>query len=739
MPKRTLGVLGVAAFAGLALPFGMPQSAAATGPAYNSIFIKPVPLEQPGTLSPTGTNTVTACVRPLSSTGTPVPGASVLLSIDNGLFTAPPTTTTGTAFVGSTQLTATPTAFTVQASCSYANLETSGTLTDAVPITYTGPNPILVHGRDVIAAQMTAGSFDAATGQCAASTICTTGTYVFSPVASYQVASTIAPTGTLTAGQTATVTITALDNSATPHPVPGAFIDLSLSSTEAGLGTATGVNSFSGFPRARINNSPNRFGATEPSGTDPGGQVVVTYTAANPLPAVGIDTITMLTPGHPLVIAATSYTYGTPPAFSQAPYTAVSPFRVCDTRPAGGGIPSNQCNNSTGAGSGPITQGASRVITVDGLGGLPGSGVSAVVMNVTAIAPTKGTLLTLYPDGGSLPRTSNVNPSAGEVLANLVEVGVSAAGKVDVFNALGTINVALDIEGYVSSASTGLFTPTAPVRICDTRAIGGGIGSNQCNDFAPGAHPIGPGGVLSFNVSASPSPIPSSGVTAVVFNLTAIAPTIRTVLTAYPGPHSNPHPNASNININPGTAVPNRVIVPVPSGCSGATCLVNIWNGIGSVNVAVDVDGYFGASGAQFTAIQPARVCDSRSGNVNVGGSTPAYGCAAGLIGAGKFLNINVTGVDGIAPLIGVGTSPPPPPVAIVANVTAVNTTAPTFVTVYPGPFTQAHPNASDLNEPTFAPVTNLVVVEVGADGTINLYNAAGNVNLIVDVLGYYS
>src|ERR1035438_9805329 len=79
MPKRTLGVLGVAAFAGLALPFGMPQSAAATGPAYNSIFIKPVPLEQPGTLSPTGTNTVTACVRPLSSTGTPVPGASVLL------------------------------------------------------------------------------------------------------------------------------------------------------------------------------------------------------------------------------------------------------------------------------------------------------------------------------------------------------------------------------------------------------------------------------------------------------------------------------------------------------------------------------------------------------------------------------------------------------------------------------------------------------------------------------------
>jgi hypothetical protein len=34
---------------------------------------------------------------------------------------------------------------------------------------------------------------------------------------------------------------------------------------------------------------------------------------------------------------------------------------------------------------------------------------------------------------------------------------------------------------------------------------------------------------------------------------------------------------------------------------------------------------------------------------------------------------------------------------------------------------------------------TNLVVVQVGSDGTINLYNAAGSVELIVDVFGYYS
>jgi hypothetical protein len=72
-----------------------------------------------------------------------------------------------------------------------------------------------------------------------------------------------------------------------------------------------------------------------------------------------------------------------------------------------------------------------------------------------------------------------------------------------------------------------------------------------------------------------------------------------------------------------------------------------------------------------------------------------------------------------------------------VANITVVNATKGTFVTVYPGNLST--PNASDLNVPSLLPVTNLVVVELAPDGTINLYNALGNVNLIVDVFGYYT
>ncbi len=427
---------------------------------------------------------------------------------------------------------------------------------------------------------------------------------------------------------------------------------------------------------------------------------------------------------RPLVVAApTAHTESTTTAPVPGSYTPVTPYRVCDTRPAGNGIARNQCNDdSTGAGQGPLTAGATRVITVDSFGGLPPSGVTAVVVNVTAVAPTISTFLSIFPDGVPNPGTSNLNPSAGTALANLVEVGVSTAGKIDVFNVVGTVNVVVDIEGYVSAASTGLYTPTTPLRICDTRAPGPGVAPNRCN--TAGLSPIGPESTRTFAVSGDGSPVPGTGVSAVVFNLTAIAPTVATVLTAFAA--GTAKPNASNLNLAAHTALPNRVIVPVT--CTGGACSVSIWNGAGSVNIAVDLDGWFTtATGTQFTPLaSPARICDTAA-------SSPS--CAPGKVAGGDVLNINAGGVDGIPN----DTGGPGSLVAIVANVTAFNATVPTFVTVYPGPESASHPAASDLNPIISLAATNLVVVPVGSDGSINLYNATGSLNLIVDVLGYYA
>jgi hypothetical protein len=717
MPKRTLAVLGVAAFAALALPFGLPPVAHAAG-TYTSIGIIPFPIAQPGSLS--ANTQVNICVQPRDAAGHPVGvGAPVWLSFYSGLFTSP-LSQTSTAFAGpgaATQLNTTPQQFFTVASCTSQGGVVSA---DAIAVVYTTPTPTIPpHGRDVIIAADSTGD-SGTTGTCpgSAGALCNNATYVYSPVTQYAFSSgpTIAPSGSLTAGHQVPFTVTAEDSNG--NFAPGAFLDLSLTSSASNGGTATGWNHFSGFMFAKITNTPQRFGS------DSSGAVQVTYTAANPLPTTGIDTIKAQ--DHIGVVTAsgtTTYTYGSAVGFTQAPYTPLTPHRVCDTRPVAPGIAANQCN---AAGKGPLTQGQTRAVTVTG--GLVPSTATAVVVNLTSIAPTTGTFLTVYP-AGQPSNTSNVNPSRGAVIATLVEVGIGTSGQIDVFNKLGTINIALDVEGYVDATSLGYFNTAVPARICDTRAVVPGVGVNQCNGTGAAAHPIGPGGVLTFNVSSSGSPVPTSGVLAVVFNLTAIAPTVGTVLTAYSG--SGSHPTASNVNVNARAVVPNRVIVPVPSGCTAAACTVHIWNSVGSVNVAVDVDGWFGTatSAAQFTSVIPGRICDTRFNSSN------AQGCSQGAVHAGGKLTINVTGINDVP-----GIGDPHFPTAVVVNVTAVSPTSGTFVTVYPGPATASRPNASDLNVPPGVTLTNLIIVGVDpTTGTINLFNAVGNVNLIVDVYGYYS
>ena len=185
MPKRTLVVLAMAAFGAMALPFGLPTIATAAPlvVGYNTINIPPQPIDQPGMLNPANpdTNTVTLCAQPLNNLHVVGTGVDVFLSIDAALF-APGGSTGGSATAGSgaTLLTGTPQSFPTQATCTYDNPDgNTGTITDAVPITYTGPpSPVPANGRDVIAAESDSSSFDLSTGQCTGPGVCNASTYV---------------------------------------------------------------------------------------------------------------------------------------------------------------------------------------------------------------------------------------------------------------------------------------------------------------------------------------------------------------------------------------------------------------------------------------------------------------------------------------------------------------------------------------------------------------------------------
>ena len=115
-----------------------------------------------------------------------------------------------------------------------------------------------------------------------------------------------------------------------------------------------------------------------------------------------------------------------------------------------------------------------------------------------------------------------------------------------------------------------------------------------------------------------------------------------------------------------------------------------------------------------FTGTTPTRVLDTRTG----------IGAPAAKLGAGATLTLTVPGL-------------PPDVTAVALNITATAPTATSFLTAYPGGTTR--PTASNLNFTAGQTIPNLVLVPLGTNGTVTLYNKAGTVDVLADLVGYYS
>ena len=114
------------------------------------------------------------------------------------------------------------------------------------------------------------------------------------------------------------------------------------------------------------------------------------------------------------------------------------PTRIVDTR------------DGTGGTSGPFGPGETRDLTVAGAGGVPASGVSAVVLNVTVTGPTAASHVTVWPAGQVRPNASNLNVAPGQTVPNMVMARVGPNGKISVFNNSGSLHLIVDVVGYVS-------------------------------------------------------------------------------------------------------------------------------------------------------------------------------------------------------------------------------------------------------------------------------------------------
>jgi hypothetical protein len=82
------------------------------------------------------------------------------------------------------------------------------------------------------------------------------------------------------------------------------------------------------------------------------------------------------------------------------------------------------------------------------------AGATGVAINTTAVQPTLGTYVTVWPTGEPRPFASNLNAVPGEIAPNLVFAKIGDGGRISVFNMQGSTHVVGDIVGYFVSVTT---------------------------------------------------------------------------------------------------------------------------------------------------------------------------------------------------------------------------------------------------------------------------------------------
>ena len=362
-------------------------------------------------------------------------------------------------------------------------------------------------------------------------------------------------------------------------------------------------------------------------------------------------------------------------------YHALSPVALFDTRLGTGGVP-----------KAPVAAGGHITVKVADLHGVPAN-ATAVALNVTAVGATTATAITIWPAGLTRPATPAMYPVRAAPSAQFEIVSLHA-GSVELFNAAGKINLAAAVAGYLSAPAS--FVPEqTPVALFDTRLGTGGV---------PKA-PVAAGGHITVKV-ADLHGVPANA-TAVALNVTAVGATTATAITIWPAGLTRPATPA----MYPVRAAPSAQfeIVSLHAGS------VELFNAAGKINLAAAVAGYLSAPASFVPEQTPVALFDTRLGT----GGVPKAPVAAG-----GHITVKVADLHGV----------PANATAVALNVTAVGATTATAITIWPAGLTR--PATPAMYPVRAAPSAQFEIVSLHA-GSVELFNAAGKINLAAAVAGY--
>ncbi|MEM8748086.1 MAG: hypothetical protein AAGF91_15400 [Actinomycetota bacterium] len=304
-----------------------------------------------------------------------------------------------------------------------------------------------------------------------------------------------------------------------------------------------------------------------------------------------------------------------------------------------------------------------------------------------------------------------------------------AAGTIAVVPTLDAGPVsAVDACTADGACAGGEFFAIEPARVFDSTGTGG-----------PGR--IDANGAVNVPVTGVAG-IPSDGVLAVAAKVTIAGAPGRGFVSVRPSDFSPGGGDelTSLINFeNPGSVVGNFGIIGV--GSAGELTVDLSSEAPGDVRVIVDVFGWVATSsyrpaggtdpdptlGGRIVTQTPQRLLDTRPGQGPDDGRE-------GALGGGERLTIPVRGQAGVPDSSNV--------VGVALNATGINTSgsaAETFLSISPDPVPDGAAS-SDTSTGNYRPgdiTADFVIVPVNADGDISLFNAFGDLNVAIDVVGY--
>ncbi len=150
-------------------------------------------------------------------------------------------------------------------------------------------------------------------------------------------------------------------------------------------------------------------------------------------------------------------------ALAQSTYAPLVPARLMDTRSGHTTIDGQY------AGQGSLASGSTTTMHVAGRGGLPESGLTAIVINLTAVNVAGPGYITVWSGTGAVPLSADINTTSGLTINNLAICPVSASGDIAIYNGnVAALDLVVDLQGYFAAGSSYNAIPGA--RLLDTRS-----------------------------------------------------------------------------------------------------------------------------------------------------------------------------------------------------------------------------------------------------------------------------